>query len=57
MLSVDPAAGRLVALDAASGRQRATVAIGPVSRFATPLLDGGRAEVATLDGVAEISLG
>ncbi|MGZ4625726.1 MAG: outer membrane protein assembly factor BamB family protein [Kineosporiaceae bacterium] len=57
VLSVDRAAGRLVALDAASGRQRAAVAIGPVSRFATPLLDGGRAVVGTLDGVAEISLG
>jgi outer membrane protein assembly factor BamB len=57
VLAIDRSAGRLVALDAASGRQRAAVAIGPVSRFATPLLDGGTAIVGTLDGLAEISLG
>jgi PQQ-like domain len=56
VLSVDRSAGRLVALDAASGRQRAAVDVGGVSRFATPLVDGGSAIVGTLDGLVEVSL-
>jgi outer membrane protein assembly factor BamB len=57
VLAIDQSAGRLVALDAGSGRQRATVDIGAVSRFATPLLYAGRAIVGTMDGLAEVSLG
>jgi PQQ-like domain len=56
VLSIDRSAGRLVALDAASGQQRAAVDVGQVSRFATPLLFGSTAVVGTLDGLAEVSL-
>jgi hypothetical protein len=56
VLAVDTDAGRLVLLDAATGRRRAAVDIGAVSRFATPLLDGGSAVVGTLTGLAEIAL-
>ena len=57
VLAIARSAGRLVALDAGSGRQRAFVDVGPVSRFATPLLYGGSAIVGTMDGLAEVSLG
>jgi hypothetical protein len=56
VLAVDTDAGRLVLLDAATGRRRAAVEIGAVSRFATPLLDGGTAVVGTLTGLAEVAL-
>jgi outer membrane protein assembly factor BamB len=56
VFAVDRNAGRLVALDSATGRQRAAADIGPVNRFATPLLFGGAAFVGTLDGIAQVEL-
>jgi outer membrane protein assembly factor BamB len=56
VLAVDRSGGRLVALDAATGRQRAAVEVGEVSRFATPLVDRGVAVLGTMAGVAEVRL-
>jgi hypothetical protein len=56
VLAVDRSAGRLVALDLGSGRQRAVVDVGSVSRFATPLLARSTAVVGTMDGVVVVTL-
>jgi DNA-binding beta-propeller fold protein YncE len=56
VLAVDRSAGRLVALDLRSGHQRATLGVGTLSRFATPLLTGNTAVVGTMDGVVAVAL-
>jgi PQQ-like domain len=48
--------GKLYALDVATGRVRATVAIGATSRFATPALWGGTLFVGTLAGVEAVGI-
>jgi outer membrane protein assembly factor BamB len=55
VLAID-AGGRLAALDAGSGRQRASVDVGELSRFATPMLNGSTAVLGTMTGVTEIAL-
>jgi hypothetical protein len=47
-------AGAVDALDAATGHLRASVAIGPTTRFATPALVGERLYVPTLSGVTAV---
>ncbi len=49
--AVDASAGRLHQLDPGTGRDVASVAVGPVSRFATPTLSGRLVLVGTLAGV------
>ncbi|HJQ00160.1 MAG TPA: PQQ-binding-like beta-propeller repeat protein [Jatrophihabitans sp.] len=53
--AVDQAAGALVALDPASGRQRERVSVGEVSRFATPAISGSQLYLPTLVGLAIIN--
>jgi outer membrane protein assembly factor BamB len=53
--AVDQNAGALVALDAATGRERARVPIGTVSRFATAAISGSRLYVPTLNGLAIVN--
>ncbi|HEX2904085.1 MAG TPA: PQQ-binding-like beta-propeller repeat protein [Jatrophihabitans sp.] len=55
--AISSAKGRLYALDPVSGRVREEVAIGPVSRFATPAISGDRLYLPTLTGLAVISTG
>lgn len=55
--SLDPAGGRLYALDAATGAQRATLAVGATSRFATPTLSQGSLFVGTMTSVVAIDIG
>ena len=52
---VDYSAGRLYALDPATGAVRASVAIGPGPHFASLSLSGTRAFVGTLSGVVAVS--
>ncbi len=46
--------GTLYALDSATGKVRATVTIGDVSRFATPTLSGNHIYIGTLNGVTAV---
>jgi outer membrane protein assembly factor BamB len=55
--AADPDGGVLVALDPATGRPRETVAVGPLSRFATPAISGSRLYLPTLAGVAIVDSG
>ncbi len=52
--SVDPS-GTLYALDIATGQVRATIAIGPTSRFASPALYQDHVFVGTLRGVVAVT--
>jgi outer membrane protein assembly factor BamB len=54
--SLDPGGGRLYALDAATGAVRATLAVGPTSRFATAALSRNVLYVGTLTGVVAVGL-
>jgi outer membrane protein assembly factor BamB len=56
VLAIDQDGGRLVALDAGSGRRRASVDVGELSRFATPMVNGSTAVLGTMTGVTEIAL-
>jgi outer membrane protein assembly factor BamB len=56
VLAIDNSAGRLVALDSATGARRSAVAVGDVSRFATPLMSGATVVLGTMDGLVEIAL-
>ena len=47
--------GTLYALDSATGNVRTTVAVGQVSRFATPTLSGNSVYVGTLTGVVALA--
>jgi outer membrane protein assembly factor BamB len=51
--SLDPG-GVLYALNAATGRVRATLSVGATSRFATPTLSRGRIFIGTLSGVVAV---
>jgi outer membrane protein assembly factor BamB len=53
--AIDQDGGALVALDPATGRQRERVAVGAVSRFATPAISGSRLYLPTLSGLAIIN--
>jgi outer membrane protein assembly factor BamB len=44
----------LYALNAATGRVRATLSVGATSRFATPTLSRGRIFIGTLSGVVAV---
>ena len=55
VFSLDVRAGTLYALDEKTGRTRATVSVGPVTRFATPALSGGLLLVPTAAGVTAVS--
>ena len=46
--------GTLYALDSATGKTRATVAVGQISRFATPTLSNNHVYVGTLNGVTAV---
>ena len=54
--ALDPDAGVLHALDPASGRSTAKVAVGATSRFATPALHGNHVLVPTLTGLAVVAV-
>ncbi|HYJ74175.1 MAG TPA: hypothetical protein VEV65_01180, partial [Kineosporiaceae bacterium] len=56
VLAIDQDGGRLVALDAGTGQQRASVDVGELSRFATPMVSGSTAVLGTMTGIAEIAL-
>jgi len=49
--------GTLYALDSATGAVRASMAIGPTSRFATPTLAGDQVLIGTLTGVSAVTIG
>ncbi|MGI8762067.1 MAG: PQQ-binding-like beta-propeller repeat protein [Jatrophihabitantaceae bacterium] len=53
--SLDVSAGVLHALDPATGRSMAQVAVGQTTRFATPALSGNRVLVATLAGLTVVT--
>ena len=55
MWSLDPAAGRLYALDPANGHVQQQVSVGVTSRFASPALYGRNVYVPTLRGVAVVA--
>jgi outer membrane protein assembly factor BamB len=52
LYAADNNAGVLVALDPATGRIRERVAVGELSRFATPAISGSRLYLPTLSGLA-----
>jgi outer membrane protein assembly factor BamB len=52
--SLDPGAGALYALDPTTGATRARIAVGAVSRFATPALYGRDVRVPTLAGMTAV---
>lgn len=54
--ALDQDAGRLHALDPATGRSTLEVAVGEVSRFAAPALHGNRVLVPTLAGLVTITV-
>ncbi len=54
--SLNPGAGTLYALNAATGEVRATVGVGVASRFATPALSGNTVFVGTMQGIVAISI-
>jgi outer membrane protein assembly factor BamB len=49
--------GTLYALNSETGQQRASLALSPVNRFATPTLSQDTIFVGTLAGVEAVSLG
>ena len=55
--AIDQDGGALVALDPATGRQRERVAVGTVSRFATPAISGSRLYLPTLNGLIVVNSG
>jgi outer membrane protein assembly factor BamB len=54
--SLDPAGGSLHALNTATGAERATIAVGPTSRFATPALSGSTLLIGTMSGVVAVGI-
>ena len=56
VFALDQDAGVLHALDPATGASTASVAVGPVSRFATPAISGDRLIVPTLAGFAVVGV-
>ncbi len=54
--SLDPGSGVLYALDAATGKVRATLSVGTTSRFATPTLSQGSIFIGTLTGIVAVGM-
>ncbi len=54
--SLDPGGGVLYALDATTGKVKATLSVGKTSRFATPTLSQGSLFIGTLQGVVAVGL-
>ena len=57
VLATSQSAGRLYLLDPSNGAVRSSVAVGPVTRFATPALDTGRAYVGNTAGLVAVNIG
>ncbi len=55
--TLNPGAGTLYALNAATGAVRATVAVGVSSRFATPSISGTTLFVGTMQGITAVRIG
>ncbi len=56
MLATSQATGRLYLLDPTTGGVRTSMAVGPLSRFATPALDTGRAYIGNLAGIVAVNV-
>ncbi|HEY7414767.1 MAG TPA: PQQ-binding-like beta-propeller repeat protein, partial [Ktedonobacteraceae bacterium] len=54
--SLDPAGGKLYALDAATGALRTTFSVGPTTRFATPAFSQGGLFIGTMTGIVAVGL-
>lgn len=54
--SMAPSAGTLYALDAATGSVRATLSVGPTSRFATPALSHDTLFIGTMAGIVAVAI-
>ena len=54
--TIDPA-GTLYALNAATGAVRASLAVGGMSRFATPAISGNTVFIGTLQGIVAAGIG
>jgi outer membrane protein assembly factor BamB len=52
-----PNSGRLYLLDPSNGGIRSSVAVGPLTRFATPALDTGRAYIGNAAGLVAVNVG
>jgi outer membrane protein assembly factor BamB len=57
VLATSQSAGRLYLLDPTTGGVRASVAVGPLTRFATPALDTGRAYIGNTAGLVAVNIG
>jgi acetyl-CoA carboxylase beta subunit len=57
VLATSQLAGRLYLLDPTTGGVRASVAVGPLTRFATPALDTGRAYIGNTAGLVAVNIG
>ncbi len=56
VLAASPATGRLYLLGPSNGAVRSSVDVGPLSRFATPALDTGRAYIGTQLGLVAVNI-
>ena len=56
VLATSQATGRLYLLDPTTGGVRTSMAVGPLSRFATPALDTGRAYIGNLAGIVAVNV-
>jgi outer membrane protein assembly factor BamB len=57
VLATSQATGRLYILDPTTGAVRTSLAVGSLTRFATPALDVGRAYVGTTSGIVAVNIG
>ncbi len=57
VLATSQATSRLYLLDPTTGAIRSSVAVGPLTRFATPALDTGRAYVGNTAGLVAVNIG
>ncbi len=56
LVAAAPSQGRLYLLDPSTGHTRSSLAVGALSRFATPALDTGRAYLGTDTGIVAVNL-
>ncbi len=56
VLATSQSQERLYVMDPATGQARSSIAVGPLTRFATPALDTGRAYVGTMLGIFAVNL-
>ncbi|HEX4432981.1 MAG TPA: PQQ-binding-like beta-propeller repeat protein [Frankiaceae bacterium] len=56
VLATSKATGRLYILDPTTGGVRTSMAVGPLTRFATPALDTGRAYVGNMAGIVAVNV-